>query len=275
MKIKNILKISVVTLVAIPVVSQAFISYEDKTPSAFSSDSYNQGFKTPTPLSFPMAQTRNPAPPKEVLRMSCQNGGQHFNKGEIKPYSGQAPLSQAAFELAPVGWITHDMSGNSDIAIWAIKGTWTQALAQAANSVGSCVFIDWKSKKITLTQNKKYDPNHNSTNPTNASPVPSIPIVAPPKHVDLNTWTLTTDKTLKQNLIAWGEKSGWRVVWKIKNTDFKVTHTATLSGTFIQAIEALLLAYENGNTPFSANLYESNRVIEFIDHTPFKRNIIQ
>lgn len=213
------------------------------------------------------------------LEASCVNGGAHNSptkKSSAKKmdYMGSDSLVAAANTLAPLGWKVQDKSGLSKLATWKVKGSWPSALAMAAKSVNGCAFIDWDAKVITLAKNK-LTANEDTTAPMIIGSLPKLLQTNSVPTQSINSWALSPSKSLKENLSAWGNLAGWKVIWRVKDTDFRITHGATINGSFTEAMDQLIAAYEDGSVPISANMYEANHVIEIVDHTPFKRNTVE
>lgn len=68
-------------------------------------------------------------------------------------------------------------------------------------------------------------------------------------------------KTLRNALSQWCKKAGWQLVWNVK-ADYPITTVWNLSGTFEGAVNEVLKASQNTDTPLQAIMHDSNRVLE-------------
>lgn len=269
-------KLFAVASLAVSPFVNAFVSYDEQA--------------APKPVSAAIQNTQKPAITQALPTAGqnsgqgamCANGGSHFDFPEIdlvkKQLTGNGKLIAAARLLAPKGWQINDKSSSGLIVSWNVFDAWPVALEQAAKNAGSCAFINYSSRSITLVNDAA------GVSAAQITPIAGVsghagvvPLVATPAPAAIinNSWVLLSGKTLRENLADWGKKAGWKVVWKIKDTDFRITQDGALTGTFVEALTKLAEAYEPGNTPISINIYEDNRVFEIVDHTPFKRNTVQ
>jgi len=273
---KTKLKLYALTLLMISPLTHAFVSYGDSQPaneviSANKVDTLGSAGKNiKASGQFVIAST----PCKNQVGVVDLDVSPRTIPGVLKGGS-DVPLSTALRTILPKGWHA-DKEHEVDFAMplsWERGEEFTSVLTTIAYKHRLSILISWRSKKIHVRaacENKPLTlPRPADSKDATVKPMPSVATDT------LNTWFLSTDKTLKENLQAWSQKAGWQVVWKIKDTDFRVTHNTTLKGSFMEAVEQVVTAYENGNTPISANLYDTDRVIEIVDHTPFKRNTIQ
>ena len=206
------------------------------------------------------------------------------SKLSSKKYHGSASsLEMAAEEIAPSGWKVIAKGAPLGFVEWNMKGTWAQALGNAANSVDACIGIEWKTKHIVIKTKEAVAPKTNRRNESQAGldvekmpqvvDAPSAVTPVSNKNIKPN-WTLRSGTTLKINLMEWCEKAGWKLAWHVKNTDYAITDSAIVSGTFYEAIGSVMTAYVDSSNPMAANIHEDNRVIEIVDHVPFQRNTI-
>lgn len=90
---------------------------------------------------------------------------------------------------------------------------------------------------------------------TDAPPAPSEPI---------RSWHLSlSDHTVKTVLTRWAKEDGWQLVWDVP-IDFGVDADATVTGTFEQALEAVVEALKKSDTPIQAVLYRGNKVLRIV-----------
>ena len=77
------------------------------------------------------------------------------------------------------------------------------------------------------------------------------------------SWEIrASDALLSSALIRWGKQAGYQVIWD-EPKDFPVTATATFTGSFEDAIKAVVDALKGSDTPFKAVFY-SNKVVRFV-----------
>jgi hypothetical protein len=95
-----------------------------------------------------------------------------------------------------------------------------------------------------------------------AAPV-EVPVV---KHVAVQTtWNLIASKSLKENVIAWGEKSGYRVVWT--GDDYGVVESKIVAGEFDSEngpIKQLSVDYgpeSRAQNPLSFQFYQNKTLV--------------
>lgn len=75
-------------------------------------------------------------------------------------------------------------------------------------------------------------------------------------------WLLDPKLTLRENIEAWGERAGWRVVWE--GADYPIVAKATFTGDFASPagpVAKLIAAYETSDQPLVANLTTLDRVL--------------
>jgi len=109
------------------------------------------------------------------------------------------------------------------------------------------------------------------TNPRAVAAAVSVPAASDP-HVDpppapsepIRTWHLSlADHTVKTVLTRWAKEDGWQLVWDVP-VDFGVDAEATVTGTFEQALEAVVEALKRSDTPSQAILYRGNKVLRIV-----------
>jgi len=77
-------------------------------------------------------------------------------------------------------------------------------------------------------------------------------------------WQLTTDKTLRQNIEAWGKQAGWAVSWDAQMPDYPITVPMSLAGSLDSnggPLYQIALAYKDADQPFTIKLLKGNRTI--------------
>lgn len=107
---------------------------------------------------------------------------------------------------------------------------------------------------------------------TAASPAPAStalaslpPPAAPPADAVPQTWQIElSDRTVRGALMRWTKQAGWRLIWEAP-VDFAVDAPATLTGTFDEALQAVIGALSNADAPVQAILYRGNKVLRIVE----------
>lgn len=76
-------------------------------------------------------------------------------------------------------------------------------------------------------------------------------------------WSITPG-SLHSQLMRWGEKAGYQVVWKAVH-DFDMEAHATFRGTFVSAIQKLFSGMHKSGNALRVTLYQENNVLEVGD----------
>lgn len=80
------------------------------------------------------------------------------------------------------------------------------------------------------------------------------------------TWRLeVSDRTVKTALSRWAKEAGWQLVWEVP-VDFGIDADATITGTFDDALHAVVHALDKSDTPIQAILYKGNKVLRIVAH---------
>ena len=80
------------------------------------------------------------------------------------------------------------------------------------------------------------------------------------------TWRLeVSDRTVKTALSRWAKEAGWQLVWEVP-VDFGIDADATITGTFDDALHAVVHALDKSDTPIQAILYRGNKVLRIVAH---------
>jgi hypothetical protein len=72
-----------------------------------------------------------------------------------------------------------------------------------------------------------------------------------------------SDGSVRNTLARWASEAGWQFVWEVP-TDFAVDATATVHGTFEQALHQVVEALAGSAVPIQAVMYKRNRVLRVI-----------
>ena len=88
---------------------------------------------------------------------------------------------------------------------------------------------------------------------------PLDPALAP-----LKVWSTTPgDKTLQNALSRWAIAAGWQLFWELPQ-DYSVEATASINGSFEDAITAVTNSLQQNDVPVSAIFFEGNRVLRIV-----------
>ena len=74
---------------------------------------------------------------------------------------------------------------------------------------------------------------------------------------------LRDDRTVLVALSRWAAREGWQVVWELP-VDYPVVAEASLSGSFEDAVEALVLALQSVSAPPRVVFYAGNRIVRVL-----------
>ncbi len=92
-----------------------------------------------------------------------------------------------------------------------------------------------------------------------APPAPTDPALSP-----LKVWsTSPADKTLQNALARWSIAAGWQMFWELPQ-DYSVEATASINGSFEDAITAVITSLQQNDVPVSAIFFEGNRVLRIV-----------
>lgn len=90
------------------------------------------------------------------------------------------------------------------------------------------------------------------------------PALADPALSPLTVWsTSPADKTLQNALARWSIAAGWQMFWELPQ-DYSVEATASINGSFEDAITAVTTSLQQNDVPVSAIFFEGNRVLRIV-----------
>lgn len=162
-------------------------------------------------------------------------------------YGKSVPLGVAMQNLIPdrASWSVVFEPGTEDRQVsWKGARDWREALNQISRNHGMTIGINEPGKRIAVT----YSPGMNAK-------------LAQP---GTNVWQLKAGNSLRENLIAWGEKAGWQVDWSRTQVDYPIDHAATLVGQFSGeggVVDRVLSATQSRETPLVGRFYTGNHVV--------------
>lgn len=107
-----------------------------------------------------------------------------------------------------------------------------------------------------------------TTSAQGTAPTPSAPaapvVVGGPLPVDpavARTWELRlSDGSIRTALARWAQDAGWQFIWAVP-TDFTVDASATLHGSFEDALHSVVDALSHSQVPIQVVLYKGNHVL--------------
>jgi Toxin co-regulated pilus biosynthesis protein Q len=102
-----------------------------------------------------------------------------------------------------------------------------------------------------------------STASTNA-PAPSAATLAAAPVAPVTEWKLNlADGTVRTVLARWATEAGWQFIWEVP-TDFAVDASATIHGSFEDALNAVVDALSGAQVPIQVVLYKGNHVMRVV-----------
>lgn len=165
------------------------------------------------------------------------------------------------------------------------KGTWQQLLTQAAAPANVVVQIDQPGHRVQINERAT------AAVPVTASTVPSSTSVASSTAAraivkpataaattsgnavttvvskPVQTWSVTiADRSVRSLLERWAKAAGYQVLWEIP-VDLELNANATMTGSFEDALSALLASLKNSEYPIEAIIYDNN-VVRMVKRTP-------
>jgi hypothetical protein len=76
-------------------------------------------------------------------------------------------------------------------------------------------------------------------------------------------WTLRAGRTIGQELAAWGEKAGWKVVWSMQK-DWAIPANTSFEGDFKTAASAVITNLAGNGALVRAQFYDGNNTLVVI-----------
>lgn len=98
--------------------------------------------------------------------------------------------------------------------------------------------------------------------PTSAQePAPTPAAAAPADPAAARTWELRlADGSVRTALARWAQDAGWQFIWAVP-TDFTIDASATIHGSFEDALHSVVDALSHSQVPIQAVLYKGNHVL--------------
>ena len=162
------------------------------------------------------------------------------------------PLRLAVQQIAPPGWsifVDNAAAGEEEVS-WAGADSWIKTLNTTLASAEATASVDWTRKTINIKASA------NAAAKAEAAKTPAVVIP---------TWEIrTSDVSIKGTLERWARESkeGWQISWETP-FDFPTTLEAKFSGSFEEALWAVIEGLSGSEAPVQAVLY-SNKVVRII-----------
>ncbi len=176
---------------------------------------------------------------------------QEKSESSKKPFANgsNVPLFYAIEANIPEneGWIVHieDNIKNKPVSWEDESGSWEGTLKTIGKQNNFHIVINPVEKSIGISSDEKIAFHM-------AKRIPQV-------------WNLEEGKSLKENLGAWADKSGWNLQWHEDLTvDYKISHNAIFTGSFIGeggVVSQVLTAMKDANVPLKAEFYTKNNVL--------------
>ncbi|ART57178.1 hypothetical protein CBP36_19920 (plasmid) [Acidovorax carolinensis] len=201
-------------------------------------------------------------------------------------------IEDALRQILPAGWGAYsDQDLPESNVDWEGTRTWPMVLHAVLTQYDMRAHIDWDAQELmlfvpapaeapvavteTATGVKTYQVPAPASGETaqaaqkastrNApAATPALTEIAP-----LPQWTLSTEKTLRENLRIWSSQAGWNLVWSatVGDTvvDYPVDATVTFVGDLVGvngAMAKVIVAYSDADRPLEIEFFKGNKVIE-------------
>lgn len=193
----------------------------------------------------------------------------------VRGWANDIELMTALKQVVPNGWKAKKV-GNVDMSqkvSWQGGKPWVDILGNIATTSGFSAKVDWTNKEVTvigstaaITSTSGKNPfstnNTNTTTKIGSSSLNSAISTTPVVSSYSQTWLLSKNKTLKENIQDWATKAGWTVSWDAP--DYRIVADVTLTGSLDDKngpIARIIAAYQTAEQPLIARLSEGNKVI--------------
>lgn len=165
------------------------------------------------------------------------------------------------------------------------KGTWQQLLTQATNPANVVVQIDQSGHRVQINERMA------AVAPVAASTAASSPAAASSTATGgmvkpiaaaaatsgnavttvvskpVQTWSVTVaDRSVRALLERWAKVANYQILWEIP-VDLELNANASMTGSFEDALSALLASLKNSEYPIEAIIYDNN-VVRMVKRTP-------
>ena len=89
---------------------------------------------------------------------------------------------------------------------------------------------------------------------------PTSPAILLPIQKTAPVWTLAAGRTVGQELQAWGDKAGWKVIWSMPK-DWSVPASTSFSGDFPTVAADVIKTLAANGALVRAQFYEGNKTM--------------
>lgn len=198
----------------------------------------------------------------------------------LEGWARDVPLSLALEQVVPNGWTTEASGVDMSTEVsWRGGRSWHAIVGDMAYGYRFDVRVDWVNQQVTIGPAGSQAPSV-AASPApvrkEIAPVPeereSAPVVvkvtepkpAPviPAAPAIEQWTLDPQKTLQENVEAWGQRAGWHVVWE--GADYPVYAPTSFTGAFDSPegpLATVISAYDDSDQPLLAHLHQKDKVV--------------
>lgn len=168
------------------------------------------------------------------------------------------------------------------------KGTWQQLLAQAAGTGSVVVDVDLPGRRVQIRELAPVAATPAASSSATLAPAAPVASVAPVAAVKpasagaassagnavvsvvtkpVQTWSVTVaDRSVRTLLERWAKTAGYQMSWEIP-VDLELNANANMTGSFEDALTAVLASLKNSEYPIEAIIYDNN-VVRMVKRTP-------
>lgn len=242
-----------------------------------------------------------------VTERISQSGERPFSMPVLRGAGKNVVLRESLAQILPAGWKVFT-DGPVDINRkfnWAGEKTWIMILHSILEINSLHGYVDWTNKEITLFSNQTKIANLGAAAQHSAVGISESDIAriaaavrradsndgrnvklaqdendiqvhigsgASPKAMAPQSWTMTADKTVKENLEDWVSKvPGWKLVWSARTGEHIYDYPSKpfvgysfkgdLLGT-TGVISRVVASFAESNPPLAVEFFLENKVIE-------------
>lgn len=166
------------------------------------------------------------------------------------------------------------------------KGTWQQLLTQAAGTGKVAVHVDLPGRRVQVSEMAvpavTSTPTSAPTRAPAAAQTPSVAVAKLPTAAvtapagnavvsvvtkPVQTWKVTlADRSVRTLLERWAKTAGYQMSWEIP-VDLELNANADMTGSFEDALTAVLASLKNSEYPIEAIIYDNN-VVRMVKRSP-------
>lgn len=190
-------------------------------------------------------------------------------QGNRSGFGNAIPLEIALQTLVPAGIrYAADESLMMMPVSWSQGATWDATILDIANrhgiratfGEGTLVLTIRPPEPVvaaapqTVTPVGKADMTVPAINPTRISTGKPI------QEADMEIWEVSEGRTLRKELTRWTQKAGWRLIYRL-DWDYPIEASAVFTGTFEDAVQALMSALEHSRPQPKAGFARDNKAL--------------